>query len=362
MKMKMLLVIMILSTGTWAEGTALFAKVINVGQNDTLNVRSNANYRAKKVAEIPPAALIGIEKCTLVQNSNWCRVYPLVQQWSEKFWQKSHIGWVNARFLNFSSKGYVKVKDRDTNCYYALKCAKKNKKEQCLIVTDTQMDKESHIVSLKTGWIDRTLLRGESHFGAIQKDTKTDPEGGYCTVGNHIEDYLKSKRSMELVKQYPEVAFQRTMDFVKALELMNEKEISRYIHPEKGVTLTWNVVFGGREDLHFSQNDMAKMYEYDKSKIYWGTTYGKGDDVYMGLYSYVKMLAHPIERITKAKRLPKLKRFKYLANEELVGYEIYWIDEKSEMRDFTYKGLVIILEKKGSEWYVVGMLRDRWTV
>ena len=182
-KIKIAILSILLSVGVWAESTALFGTVVNVAQNDTLNVRTEPNYKAKKVSELPPEAYVGIEKCKKVKRSTWCRVYPLVQQWYEKFGNDSHIGWVNARYLKFSNRGYVLIKGKK-NCAYALKC----NAGKCEIVDDYENDNviDYKKTGFRTKWIEREYLRGESHFGVTP-----DNVDGYCNTGMFIEDYLK---------------------------------------------------------------------------------------------------------------------------------------------------------------------------
>ena len=180
-KIKIAILSILLSAGLWADSAALFGKVMNVSENDTLNVRSQPSYRAKKVAELPAEAYVGIEKCQKVKRSTWCRVYPLVQQWYEKFGNDSHIGWVNARYLKFNNRGYVLIKGKK-NCAYCINCTD----GKCEVVLDYEINKEHVIVKLQTELIERNLLRGESSFGVTP-----DNVDGVCNTGMFIEDYLK---------------------------------------------------------------------------------------------------------------------------------------------------------------------------
>jgi len=181
--MKIIILSILLSVGVWADSTALFGSVTNVSKNDTLNVRSQANHKAKKVGEIPSGAGMGIEKCKNVKNSTWCRVYPLVQNWYENFSKEKNIGWVNARYLKFSNRGYVLIKG-ERNCAYALDCHK----GKCEVVDDfsneSVMDYQK--IGIKTKWVKREYLKGESNFGVTP-----DNVDGYCNNGVYIDEYLK---------------------------------------------------------------------------------------------------------------------------------------------------------------------------
>jgi len=103
-------------TAVFSDNTALFATVKNVKENDTLNVRKEASYKSAKVGELPPSWNVGIAKCKKIKSSNWCKVYPLVQIWADKF-GANDTGWVNAQYLKFSNKGYVTVAGKKNDCY-----------------------------------------------------------------------------------------------------------------------------------------------------------------------------------------------------------------------------------------------------
>ncbi len=166
--------------------------MVNVAQNDTLNVRTEPNYKAKKISELPVEAYVGIEKCKKFKKTIWCRVYPLVQQWYEKFGNDSHKGWVNARYLQFSNRGYVNIAGKEKNCFYALRCRDIANKKECLVVYDLNYNYEKDkMIKIKSKWIERKKLKGESMFGAASENREINPEGGYCTTGRMIDDYLK---------------------------------------------------------------------------------------------------------------------------------------------------------------------------
>ena len=193
MKIKIVVMSILCSVGVWGESPSLFGTVINVAQNDTLNVRSSSSYKAKKVGEIPLDAFVGVEKCKRVKKARWCRVYPLVQNMYDTF-APQNAGWVNAQYLKFSNRGYVKIRDEKTNCFYAVKCRSVKDKKECLVVYALNYDyKKDKMIDVKSKWIERKKLKGESAFGAASQNREINPEGGYCTSGSMLDDYLKNK-------------------------------------------------------------------------------------------------------------------------------------------------------------------------
>lgn len=340
-----------MSVGLWAEGTALFAKVIGVSQLDTLSIRSEANYKSKKVGSLPPEAYIAIENCKDMGNSKWCRIYQIPQQ----FYENYHIGWVNARYLKFSNRGYVNIGGEKNDCYYALHC----KDNSCSVVKKFDYDYELDILSnLFVEEVKREKLEGTSHFGAMNEEGD-----GYCTNANYIENHFKTLNLSRLSIGHSEPVYERVMSCVEDLRgSMHGDRLSQYIHPNKGLILTWNVLFGGQQDIRFGYSQIKNIEKERKEKIFWGQTYGKGDDVWMSLYEYMKLLTRPIRDITRVEKLTNLKDFKSTKGTQQVGYEVFWINEASNTKEYDYLGLVVILELYMGKWYVVGMIRDRWTI
>jgi len=172
--MKAVIIFSLMLFSLHAETLALFGKVTGVASEDILNVRAQPNYKAHKVGSLPADAYIGIERCKKIGQSRWCRVYQLVQNYySEDF----HPGWVNARFLKPQNRGYVVIKNRKNNCYYAVQC----KQGRCEVLMNASFDDKQTLLGVQKEWIDRRLLRGESRFGAASNDME-----GYCTIDNYL--------------------------------------------------------------------------------------------------------------------------------------------------------------------------------
>lgn len=356
--MKKILVLLIIasllkSVGAWAQQAPLFATVVNLSKNDVLNVRKAPDYRSRKIGALPLDAYVGVDQCKEIGVSRWCKVHHIAQRDYEEFGWDASPGWVNARYLQPKNRGYV-ISNGKPNCGYALGC----NKGKCEIVDSYETNKNQEIISLKTKWIDRKHLTGSSNFGAMSPDGD-----GYCTDGAHIEEYLQQKRNREILAQDSVPARRRVISFTKALRTLSDAEkITSYIHPKKGVIMTWNVLFGGKEDLHFKKSDIKNAYLNKRKKIYWGKSYGKGDDVFMSLHDYMAMLTRPISAITRIEKLKEAKGFKCLSPKKCRAYEVVWINRDSSTKEYDWLGLVVILEKFKNEWYVVGVLHDRWTV
>ncbi|WP_294958504.1 SH3 domain-containing protein [Sulfurovum sp.] len=354
--MKKILIVLLLSASVLsAKETGLFGKIIHVAEDDTLNVRAEPNYKARKIAEIPSSGYVGVEKCRQVKTSLWCQVYPLTQQWYEHFSGMKEKGWVNAKYLSFSDRGYVLV-DGKANCDYVIQC----KADKCERVFDYETDDANEIKNLKTEWIDKKRLHGESRFGASSSDPKINPEGDICSSAFYIDDYLQNRRLKQLSAKTESESYQTLLKFLKIFSRLEPKTIAAFVHPTAGLTLSYYTVFG-RGDKHFTAEQIRQIDVLSEHKHFWGYTDGKGDAVYMTLYDFLAFLPHNTEPIREIQPLKVLHGFHCAKNAECQGYEVLWYDKPRE-EDFSWQGLVVILELYRGKWYVTGLLRDRWTI
>ena len=355
---KFLLIAIILSAYLNASNIfypGLFASVVNVAENDTLNVRARPDYHSKKTGALSPHDLlyVGVDHCKKIGKSTWCKIFHLDQIDNKKSTLDNISGWVNAHFLQFTNKGYVIIDDK-SNCNYVLSC----NTHRCKVVIDYTIDpKTRNVTSLKTQWIDRKRLKASSHCISFNG---TDASG-YCKNGTHIKNPLKHKSKKAKHSEEDKVK-QRALDILSALQdigMWNDDTLLKYMHPKKGIIITWNVQFGGKEDLTFTHNDIQNLEKNRSQKIDWGYTYGNGDKIQMSLYDYLLKLTKPFQ-ISKIEKLKTLKGFQCPSKSQCIGYELFWINHNSNTKEHDWQGLVIILEKYQNEWYVVGLLRDRW--
>jgi len=108
----------------------------------------------------------------------------MVQNWYDKFGPEN-AGWVNAKYLKFSNRGYVIINGK-RNCSYALKCVD----DKCEVVDDFEKNDpiEYEKTGLHTRWVERKYLKGESNFGVTP-----DTIDGYCNNKIYIDNYLKKQ-------------------------------------------------------------------------------------------------------------------------------------------------------------------------
>ena len=330
---------------------ALFAYVSGVSSNDTLSVRVKANWRSRKINELPPNAYVGVDECVKRGHSNWCKVHAVncnIGQYLE--YNDRLPGWVNARYLKFSNRGYVAINGKKNSCNYAIGC----KNGKCRVVINVII-KNGEVTAIKSKTYPRSVLTGIGEIDiSFDYDSEDATEGYPCGRLNFkINDYLSKHTSSFLS------AKSTAREFLKALESQNLSKIKTFIHPKYGIGITGNIYFPNKGIIYFNRKQFSKFYNSSKEFI-WGSDYAKGDPIKMSLKEMLH-LKSPVNRVSRVTKLPKLKYFKPIKNHILKGYEFFW-KGKGKYPEYSWRGADVIMAKINGKWYVVGFLWNRWTI
>ncbi len=342
MKKRLLSLLPLLWTGAvYAATPALFGTVTHVAADDTLSVRAQPDYRSRKLGAFPNGAHVYIDRCRRVRRSRWCHIHP------DTLMDYGGVaGWVNAKFLRESNHGYVQIAGRTNGCYVSLKC----KDAQCLVVTRLLGDPT--VTGLHTEWIARSQLTAANNFSA-----QREGEEGYCVTLNYVDDYRKKKQ-----KTHHDPAYEVATKMTHALSNKTLTTLLSLIHPLQGIRLSEMVRFGSKDDKIFTRK-LFETYWKNHQQLDWGHTYGRGDLIRKDLWHYVDSLSINSGSINKIEKLDKrLRGFPAQGLGTLRGYSFRHTNPRSGTRDYDWRGIVIILAPHQGHWYVVGMLRDRWTI
>ena len=322
---------------------ALFAKVNGVASSDTLSVRVRPHWHSKKITELPPNAYVGVDECVKIGRSAWCKVDAVNRNLGQyQAYNDKLPGWVNARYLKFSSRGYVAINGKK-RCNYAINCSS----GKCRVVIDETL-KNGKVTAVKIKSYLRSRLKG---IGEL--DIPSGAEGYACgRVGLKIDNYL-SKHS-----NYRANAKSAAKSFLRALESQNLSQIKRYIHPVYGIKITNRLSFREPGAKHFSKKSFVKLYK-NGANLNWGRSYGKGEYIRKNLKDFLSQFTPPFSQIHRVKQYTKLQGFSSLT--PVKGYEFFW-QGKGEDAHYNWQGAVMILAKADGKWYVVGLLRERWVI
>jgi hypothetical protein len=291
-----------------------------VPKGDVLNIRARPNYRAKKIGYLKNGEDVEVFKCIRVgSKSKWCKVgFFGIKDYDG--YKDANEGWVNARYLKLSYNYFV-MKEEDLEeeggaCLYSLGC----KNNYCKVYDGTKIHK-----------VKRSKLRAFFPFG------------GHCRHINldKLDKLQSSKKAARRV--------------YKALKNCNVSKFKRYIHPKKGILITYNTNFY-RTTKHLSRYEFSRYYRSYK-KFLLGVHDGSGDNVYLTLKRYCKILSRAARkaRLITKKASAKESGFPHARN--AVAYYA-----KESQPNPGWKGVLLVLEKYKGKWYLVGLAYYRWTI
>jgi len=331
-KMILFVFAILLNAQDIAKSPPLFGKVVRIDKDDILNVRIKPDYHSAKLASLPLNAYVGIDNCKKIRKSIWCQVHHLPLQDYEGYGYGVPSGWVNARFLDFDNTGYVLV-DHKASCDYVVGCDN----GFCKLVTDIKEDSNYDIVSLKTKLLKRDRLFATNHFGAMYENGD-----GYCIIGRKISDFFDKQQAKDTAKS-----------FFENFDVKHPSKIAKYIHPKLGVMVAFDTHFISKDKI-FTSFEIETMD--DVLKILWG--YEVNEEPFNAtLYGFLKTF-----KSTKPlKEINKLDTTKGFGCDKCIAYEFLQYDKAPEL-DFSWQGMVIVLKRYDDRWYVVGLLKDRWSI
>jgi len=328
--------ILLASLATARPIDPLFGRVSGVAEDDTLNVRLHPDPRARKVGAVPPHATVGIRECRRIGCSRWCRIFSLAQNGYD-----GPAGWVNARYLKLSDRGYVLIDGRG-NCDYTLSCSH----GICDVVTAYYGAGAIHAVDRQR--IARSRLRAAGRFEALEKNGE-----GYCSGEERILDWLAKHPGGYRFGDDP--AWRRLTEALWHIDPEHPEALAPYIHPRRGLILSYFPRFAPEVDRHFTPEDFVRN---DRKKILWGVTEGTGEEIRLSLREFLRTLPRDPDRLRERRRIDIPRK---LSCRTCRAYLLYWYDRPRE-EDPGWQGLVAVLAPWKGRWYLVALRRDYWTI
>jgi len=310
---------------------ALFASIANVPKGDVLNFRKKPDYRSKKVGSLPynDNHILGVQKCIKKDKSIWCKVQVLMP-FDLYEYDMSEPGWVNAKYLNFGGEGYTLIDDK-AGCFYSLDC----ENGYCEIIDDVIY--YSPIIVIKsTKKIKRSRL-----FPTNQFDVEEGGDG-YCTTHAYLT--------------YDDSPMWTIAYLLEDLKTDNIKNLISLIHPQKGVVLTDHVSFGVT-DVTLTKDEFEKYVKINK-KILEKFQNGKDEEKSLiGVKDFLNSLHRSFDDPIYIDETKKCNGF--VKTKDTKCFKISWKDIDVPQ---DYLNMIVVLQKYRNKWYIVGLLRERWTI
>lgn len=163
----------------------------------------------------------------------------------------------------------------------------------------------------------------------------------------------------------------RVHQVMLALKARNVARLSTFVHPQKGLRFSPYASVLPDEDRVVKRSQLAQMWASPKRYNWGGGGYdGSGDPILLTLKKYYGrfIFDHDFSRAKYVAynplsmshgNTPNTIREHY-PKSIAVEYHFSGFDPKFDGMDWT--SLWLVFEKRGSEWYLVGIVHDEWTI
>ncbi len=154
---------------------------------------------------------------------------------------------------------------------------------------------------------------------------------------------------------------------VAALKNKNMKTLATFVHPAKGVRFSPYGYINAESDLVFKRSQIPSLMLTRRTYV-WGAADGSGDDINLGfpayfnkfvydkdfarapkiVYNSVAKQGNTIVNITEAYKNAKFVEYHFAGTKKYDGMD--------------WRSLRLVFEKSGSNWYLIGISHDQWTI
>lgn len=177
-----------------------------------------------------------------------------------------------------------------------------------------------------------------------------------------LEDKIK-----ELEKENSNL-ISRTIDVIELIKEKDMEELSRYIHPTKGLRFSPYVYVDVESDQVFTKEEVAKLEE--NTEVYnWGKYDGSGEPIelnfndYYNRFVYDKDFANPhiIGNNTAIGQGNTINNIHEVYTEgHFIEFHFTGFEEQYEGLD--WRSLILVFEQHEGQWYLVGIVHNEWTI
>ncbi len=168
-------------------------------------------------------------------------------------------------------------------------------------------------------------------------------------------------------KTTQEIIIARADQVITALQARDMKKVSMLSHPAKGVRFS-PYAFVQDKDLLFTPDQLTNLLK-DPKKYHWGEQDGSGNPLemtfekYCGDFVYDQDYAHAEkksfnERIGKGNTIDNSQD--YYSGGMVVEYHFSGFN--LEYAGMDWRSLRLVFQKENSQWYLVGIIHDEWTI
>ncbi len=188
------------------------------------------------------------------------------------------------------------------------------------------------------------------------------PSGDSLSTNFIYNSQLSSKEAERVIAS-------RARQVILALKAGNMARFSTFVHPQKGVRFSPYASVLPDEDRVLKRNQLSQMWASNQ-RYKWGAYDGSGDPIRLTFRKYYRRFIFDHD-YSRAKdfgynpanmshgNTPNTIREHY-PESIAVEYHFSGFDEKVSGMDWV--SLWLVFEKRGNEWFAVGIVHDEWTI
>ena len=188
------------------------------------------------------------------------------------------------------------------------------------------------------------------------------PSGASSSTNSTYHFQLSSKEAESVIAS-------RARQVILALRAGNIPKFTTFVHPEKGVRFSPYASVLPDEDRVLKRNQLSQFWASNKRYL-WGSYDGSGDPIRVTFRKYYRQFIfdHDYTRAKDVAYNPENmshgntpNNIRAIYPESIaVEYHFSGFDEKVSGMDWV--SLWLVFEKRGSVWFLVGIVHDEWTI
>lgn len=178
---------------------------------------------------------------------------------------------------------------------------------------------------------------------------------------SHFNPTISTKEAEKTIKD-------KATQVVNLLKEKNMLELSKYIHPTKGVRFTPYTNVSLKTDIVFNKEDIANFFK-DEKKYLWGYFDGIGDDIFLNPTNYYNRFVYDedyknAEKISYNEVLSSGNNLEnqYAIYHNSIIAEYYFSGFNPDYGGMDWRSLRLVFEEYNKKWYLVGIIHNEWTI
>lgn len=172
--------------------------------------------------------------------------------------------------------------------------------------------------------------------------------------------------------QAKQVIAGRARQVMLAIKNRDMRALASYVHPRKGVRFSPYAYVDRKTHRALNRQQLVRLYN-SRQRLVWGEYDGSGDPIRLTLRQYLSRFVYRLDLLTDKDPSYNPERPQgggttinnigeaYRGNIIIVGYGHEGITAP-QGGGMDWQSLFLVFEKLGSQWYLVGVVNDEWTI